>query len=92
MSLDKEPILRTFAVQMVAQTLLRLLQFELDAEEGAKTWWSPPDWNRRKQHPSILDLRRLLWKHRKDISHFLEEMEEMPKVAGATGRFSASTA
>ena len=87
----KEPILRTFAVQMVAQTLLRLLQFELDAEEGAKTWWSPPDWNRHKKHPSILDLRRLLWKYRQDFSHFLEEMEEMPKVEGATTPFSAST-
>ncbi len=40
--------------------MLRLLQLELDAEEGEKTWWRPPEWNRRKQHRSILGLRRLL--------------------------------
>lgn len=76
----KQPILRTFTVQMVAQTLLRLLQLELDAEEGEKSWWSPPEWNRRKQHPSLLDLRRLLWQHREEFSHFLADLEEKQKV------------
>lgn len=86
----KQPILRTFTVQMVAQTMLRLLQMELDAELGAKTWWTPPEWNPHKKHPSILDARRLLWKHRQAFSHFLEELEEMPKVEGPTPRNSAS--
>lgn len=77
----KEPIVRTFTVQMVAQTMLRLLQFELDADDGPKMpWWSPPEWNPNKKHPSILDLRRLLWKFRGDFSHFLLELEELRKV------------
>ena len=76
----KEPILRTFQVQMVAQTLLRLLQFALDAECGSATWWTPPDWNRKKKGPSLLDVRRLLWRYRQDFSHFLAELEEMRKV------------
>jgi hypothetical protein len=76
----KEPILRTFRVQMVAQTLLRLLQFQLDAAYGPGSWWRAPDWNRHKKHPSLLDLRRLLWQHREDFSHFLAELEELPKV------------
>ena len=77
----KQPILRTFCVQMVAQTMLRLLQFELAADGDHKgTWWSPPEWNPHKKHPSILDLRRLLWQHRQDFSHFLVELEELPKV------------
>ena len=85
----KEPILRTFRVQMLAQTLLRLLQFELDAECGQGTWWSPPEWNPHKKHPSILDLRRLLWRHRQDFSHFLAELEEVAKVEPATGPCAA---
>jgi hypothetical protein len=76
----KEPILRTFRVQMVAQTLLRLLQFQLDSDCGPATWWTPPAWNPRKKHPSILDLRRLLWQHRQDFSQFLLELEEVRKV------------
>ena len=32
----KEPILRTFQVQMLALTLLRLIQFRLDAAHGAE--------------------------------------------------------
>jgi hypothetical protein len=88
----KEPILRTFTVQMAAQTLLRLLQFELDAEEGPKTWWQPPEWNPHKKHPSILDLRRLLWQHRQDFSHFLVELEEKRKVEADPSPFSGSAA
>jgi DDE superfamily endonuclease len=88
----KEPILRTFTVQMTAQTLLRLLQFELDADRGEKTWWQPPEWNPHKKHPSILDLRRLLWQHRQDFSHFLVELEEMRKVAADPSPYSGSAA
>jgi DDE superfamily endonuclease len=81
----KQPILRTFRVQMVAQTMLRLLQFQLDADCGPATWWSPPDWNRKKKHPSILDLRRLLWRQRDHFSQFLVELEELPKVEPERG-------
>jgi hypothetical protein len=76
----KEPILRTFAVQMVAQTLLRLLAFQLDSAHGPKSWWSPPEWNKTKSHPSVLDVRRLLWRYRTEFSEFLVELEESPKV------------
>ena len=75
----KQPVLRTFAVQMIAQTLLRLIQFRLDAECGEQTWWSPPEWNLRKTHPSILDLRRLFWRHRHRFSKFLLRLEELAK-------------
>lgn len=84
----KEPILRTFAVQMVAQTLLRLLGFQLDAEYGPKSWWSPPDWNKNKSHPSVLDVRRLLWRCREEFSQFLlklEELREVPLPAARAG-------
>ncbi len=78
----KQPILRTFCVQMVAQTMLRLLQLELDGAAGQQgQWWQPPPWNPHKKHPSILDLRRLLWQYRQEFSHFLVELEELPKVA-----------
>lgn len=76
----KEPVLRTFQVQLVAMTLLRLLQGRIDADWGAGSWWVVPDWNRHKRHPSILDLRRLFWKHRAEVSQCLLELEEIEKV------------
>jgi hypothetical protein len=82
----KEPILRTFGVQMVAQTLLRLLAFELDAEYGPNSWWSPPEWNKTKSHPSVLDARRLLWRYREGFSEFLLELEESRKVPAPAAR------
>lgn len=45
----KEPILRTFQVQLVALTLVRLLQAHLDQVWGAGTWWFKPPWNSRKR-------------------------------------------
>lgn len=75
----KEPVLRTFQVQMVAQSLLRLTQFRLDATWGEGTWWHAPPWNRHKHHPSILDLRRLFQRHRKRFSQLLRRLEDMPK-------------
>lgn len=75
----KQPILRTFQVQMIAQTLLRLMQFRLDLQWGAQTWWSPPEWNRQKQHPSILDVRRLFWKYRERFSKLLLRLEDIAK-------------
>jgi DDE superfamily endonuclease len=84
----KEPILRTFTVQMVAQTLLRLLALELDADYGPKSWWSPPDWNKNKSHPSLLDARRLMWHYRNEFSHFLVELEEVREVPLPAARAS----
>lgn len=75
----KEPILRTFQVQTVAMALLRLLQFRLDAECGEGTWWSPPAWNPNKTHPSILDVRRCLWRCREAFSQLLSQLDEVRK-------------
>jgi DDE superfamily endonuclease len=74
----KEPILRTFQVQMVAQTLLRLLQFRLDA--ACRDAWRPaPEWNPRKRHASILDLRRLFWQHRTSFAQVLAALAKWKK-------------
>jgi hypothetical protein len=67
----KMPVQRTFAVQVVAQTLLRLLSRRLDADPGIGRWWSPPDWNRGKAHPSVLDVRRAVWRSRAEFARFL---------------------
>jgi hypothetical protein len=60
----KEPSLRTFQVQLVALTLLRLLQQRLDQAWEAGTWWHKPEWYCRKRHASMLGLSRLFWRHR----------------------------
>jgi hypothetical protein len=80
----KEPVLRTFQVQMLAMTLLRLMQIRLDATWGEGSYWLKPEWNRRKQHPSILDLRRLFWRHRARFSKLLLKLEEITKVPPAS--------
>lgn len=82
----KQPILRTFQVQMIAMTLLRLLQRQLDRAWGQGTWWLLPDWKRHKKHPSVLDLRRLFWKHRESFSQFLLKLEEIEKLPNTTLR------
>jgi hypothetical protein len=74
----KEPVLRTFQVQLVAQALLRLMPRKL-AQPRQGTWWTPPPWNPDKQHPSLLDVRRLLWRHRGQFSHFILRLEKFAK-------------
>jgi hypothetical protein len=71
----KAPVERTFAVQMVALTLLRLLSRRLDADPEVGRWWSAPDWNRKKGRPSVLDVRRAVWARRAEFSHFLRELD-----------------
>jgi hypothetical protein len=75
----KEPILRTFQVQMIALTLLRLTQFYLDNVWGEETWWHRPEWNPRKNHASILDLRRLFWRYRERFAKLMIRLEELTK-------------
>jgi hypothetical protein len=53
-------------------SLLRLLQFRLEAE-GSTDWWSPPPWNRKKERPSVLDVERLLRRHGPEIRRLLSE-------------------
>ena len=69
-SVDRAPIERTTQVQWMTMGLLRLLQFRLDAEGGAD-WWSPPPWNRKKDRPSVLDVERLMRRHRPEIQRCL---------------------
>jgi hypothetical protein len=66
----RNPIERTTQAQWVTMTLLRLLQFRLDAE-GGTDWWSPPPWNKKKDRPSVLDVERLLRRNRPEIQRFL---------------------
>ena len=51
---------------------------------GEGSYWLKPEWNPRKQHPSILDLRRLFWPHRAKFSKLLLRLEEIEKVPQAT--------
>jgi len=87
----KEPILRTFQVQMVALTLLRLLQFRLQDAYGAN-WCPRPPWNPTKRHASILDLRRLFWKHRPRFSQLLAALDDLPKPPQTKFRSGRPTA
>jgi hypothetical protein len=75
----KEPVLRTFQVQMVALTLLRLLQCRLDQTSGVGNWWAKPEWYSQKRHASIRDLCRLFWRHRTVFSQLLVALEERDK-------------
>ena len=91
----KEPVLRTFQVQLVTQSLLRLAQLELDLTWGESTWWHAPPWNPKKPHPSFLDLRRLFQRHRSRFSKLLLRLEEMKKPSQAhfpCGRATARAA
>ena len=74
----KEPVLRTFQVQMVAQTLLRLVQLRRARLTG-DAWCAPPPWNPGKRHVSILDLRRAFWKHRPRFSQVLARLDDLKK-------------
>ena len=65
-----KPILRTSQAQWVTMSLLRLLQFRLEAA-GKKDWWFRPPWNKKKDRPSVLDGLRLMRRHREQIRHFL---------------------
>jgi hypothetical protein len=79
----KEPVLRTFQVQMVALTLLRLLQFRLEQTSGKGSWWSKPEWYTQKRHGSIRDLCRLFWRHRGVFSQLLVALEDREKSCQA---------
>ena len=82
----KEPILRTFQVQLVAMTLLRLLEDRIDAAWGEGSWWVVPDWNRHKCHPSVLDLRRLFGRSRAEVSQCLLQLDEIEKLPQQSSR------
>jgi hypothetical protein len=62
----RNPIERTTQTMLATMTGLRLLQLELQAEEG-DDWWLHPPWNPRKTRPSVLDAERLLRGNREGI-------------------------
>jgi hypothetical protein len=68
----KNPIERTSQAQWVTLSLLRLAQFQLE-KAGEVDWWYRPPWNKDKDRPSVLDLERLMRRHREEIQRFLSE-------------------
>jgi hypothetical protein len=77
----RNPIERTSQAQWTTMSLLRLLQFRLDAA-GCVDWWSPPPWNRAKERPSVLDVERLFRRHHGEILQLLSSwLGDEEKVA-----------
>jgi hypothetical protein len=68
----KNPIERTSQAQWVTMSLLRLAQFRLESS-GKLDWWFRPPWNPDKDRPSVLDLERLMRRHRGEIQRLLSE-------------------
>jgi hypothetical protein len=68
----RNPIERTTQTLLVTLTALRLLQMELQQQQGDE-WWLHPPWNPKKNRPSVLDVERLLWQHRQGIQACLAE-------------------
>jgi hypothetical protein len=60
------PIERTTHMLFVTLTAMRLLQFRLQQQSG-DDWWLHPPWNPHKSRPSVLDVERLLRRHREEI-------------------------
>jgi hypothetical protein len=68
----RNPIERTTQAQLAALTALRLLQFELQRQQG-EDWWLHPPWNPHKSRPSVLDVERLLRGHREGLGRCLAD-------------------
>ena len=68
----RNPIERTTQAVLATLTALRLLQLESQQERGAD-WWLHPPWNKGKTRPSVLDVERLLWQHRKEVQQALAD-------------------
>jgi len=69
-----KPIQRTSQAQWVTMSLLRMLQFRLEASRETG-WWLRPPWNKNKNRPSVLDAERLMRRHRAQIQQFLSKWE-----------------
>jgi hypothetical protein len=68
----QNPIERTSQAQWVTLSLLRMAQFRLETA-GEVDWWFRPPWNKHKDRPSVLDLERLMRRHRGEIQRFLSK-------------------
>jgi hypothetical protein len=66
----RNPIERTSQAQWVTMSLMRLVQFRLESA-GEVDWWLRPPWNPDKDRPSVLDVERLLRRHRPEIQQRL---------------------
>ena len=71
----KNPIERTTQALFATLTLLRLLQYRLEAQAG-DDWWLHPPWNDHKIRPSVLDVERLLRQHRSEFQQCLSDWLE----------------
>jgi hypothetical protein len=79
----KNPIVRTTQTLFVTLTLLRLFQWRLQ-EVAGDSWWLHPPWNPGKTRPSVLDVERLLRRHREGIQQGLASwLEKEAKAAPA---------
>ena len=81
----RHPIERTTQAQLAALGALRLLEMELTEEEG-DGWWLHPPWNPDKTRPSVLDVERLLRRHREGIARLLAEWLGSEGNGGVEGR------
>jgi len=64
------PIVRTTLMVFVVLGALRRLEFAL-AAGGDDSWWLHPPWDPHKSRPSVLDVERLLRRHRREIQQSL---------------------
>jgi hypothetical protein len=77
----RQPLEVTTLALFVTLALLRRLQWAL-AAAGDDDWWLRPPWNARKTRPSVLDLERLLWRHRGGFQQGLAAWLEREEKAG----------
>jgi Transposase DDE domain len=77
----RNPIERTTQALFVTMTALRLLQFTLQQQRGDE-WWLQPPWNAHKTRPSVLDLERLLRRHREGIQQCVADWLDREGKAG----------
>jgi hypothetical protein len=77
----RQPIERTTQVLFTTLTCLRLLEEKLEQEQG-DSWWLHPPWNKNKDRPSVLDVQRLLWRHREVFQRLLSKLVQDAKLAG----------
>ena len=69
----------------MTMSLLRLLQFRLEAT-GEVGWWLRPPWHKDKDRPSVLDAERLMRRRRAKIQRLLS------KWAGDEGKTEEAAA
>ena len=72
--------------------MLQLLTRRLDATAGEGRWWSAPEWNRRKSHASLWDVRRVIWAARAEFSDFLRAQDESREFEREPENLSTSAA